>query len=225
MNNIKNVLLIGIIFFICGCSLFTDEKYIMPIDNNDVKLEEKEEYKDDNPIKLGIFYVDNNYHNKSVIKDSYYADFTSGVDIGSFEVFYTSDEVIEGNKFKDTWNSYYSKYSDIDNYKIGYNIKIILKDGTSLDNTFLEPDIFYFADYLYVYFYDDVHQEDGAFYSHLEEVSKDTLMTSVKLYAVDGIDEVEDIILTAFTYKSDNDFDNNGNYRGVSSYFIEIKRK
>ena len=62
-------------------------------------------------------------------------------------------------------------------------------------------------------------------YSHLDEVGDDTLMTSVKLYAVSGIDEVEDIILTAFTYKDINDFDKDGNYRGKSSYTIKIKRK
>ena len=118
-----------------------------------------------------------------------------------------------------------NKYTDIDNYKIGYNIKFILNDGTSLDNTFLKPDIFYFAKYFYVYFYDDIHQKDGTMYSHLEEVNDNTLMTSIKLYAVDGIDDVKDIILTAFTYDDEDDFDDNGNYRGSSSYTIEIKRK
>lgn len=183
MNNIKKILLIGIIFFICGCSFFDNDKKVMPIDNSDL---DKNEYKDDNPIKLGIFLVDNNYHNKSVIKDTYYTDFVSGKDIASFEVFYTGDEVIDGTNFKNTWNNYYDKYTDIGNYKIGYNIKFILNDGTSLDNT---------------------------------------LMTSIKIYAVDGIDDVKDIILTAFTYDDEDDFDDNGNYRGSSSYTIEIKRK
>ena len=71
---------------------------------------DKNEYKDDNPIKLGIFLVDNNYHNKSVIKDTYYTDFVSGKDIASFEVFYTGDEVIDDTNFKNTWNNYYDKY-------------------------------------------------------------------------------------------------------------------
>ena len=222
MNNIKKILLIGIIFFICGCSFFDNDKKVMPIDNSDL---DKNEYKDDNPIKLGRFLVDNNYHNKSVIKDTYYTDFVSGKDIASFEVFYTGDEVIDGTNFKNTWNNYYDKYTDIDNYKIGYNIKFILNDGTSLDNTFLEPDIFYFAKYFYVYFYDDIHQKDGTMYSHLEEVNDNTLMTSIKIFAVDGIDNVQNIILTAFTYDDEDDFDDNGNYRGSSSYTIEIKRK
>ena len=49
-------------------------------------------------------------------------------------------------------------------------------------------------------------------------------MTSVKLYAVDVIDEVESITLTAFTYDED-DFDKDNNYRGNSKYTINIKRK
>ena len=200
-----------------------EEKKEITTNNDNVKIEDK--YVDDNPIKLGIFLVDNNYHNKSVIKDTYYANFTNGNDIASFEVFYTGDEVIDGTNFKNTWNTYYDKYTDIDNYKIGYNIKFILNDGTSLDNTFLKPDIFYFAKYFYVYFYDDIHQKDGTMYSHLEEVNDNTLMTSIKIYAVDGIDNVQNIILTAFTYDDEDDFDDNGNYRGSSSYTIEIKRK
>lgn len=47
-------------------------------------------------------------------------------------------------------------------------------------------------------------------------------MTSVKLYAVDEIDEVESITLTAFTYDED-DFDKENNYRGNSKYTINIK--
>ena len=42
--------------------------------------------------------------------------------------------------------------------------------------------------------------------------------------AVDEIDEVESITLTAFTYDED-DFDKENNYRGNSKYTINIKRK
>ena len=42
MNNIKKILLIGIIFFICGCSFFDNDKKVMPIDNSDL---DKNEYK------------------------------------------------------------------------------------------------------------------------------------------------------------------------------------
>ena len=189
----------------------------------EVKEEVKDTYIDNNPIKLGIFLSNNNYYNKEVIEDTYYTNLTNWVDIGSFEVFLTDDKTINGTKFKDTWQKYYDKYEDINKYKIGYNIGYTLKDGTSNNSTFLEPDIFRYSKYFYIYFYDDVNAPNG-FYSHLENVNDNTLMTSVKLYAVDEIDEVESITLTAFTYDED-DFDKENNYRGNSKYTINIKRK
>lgn len=132
------------------------------------------------------------------------------------------DYYMELNKYL-IIRDYYDKYEDINKYKIGYNIGYTLKDGTSNNSTFLEPDIFRYSKYFYIYFYDDVNAPNG-FYSHLENVNDNTLMTSVKLYAVDEIDEVESITLTAFTYDED-DFDKENNYRGNSKYTINIKRK
>lgn len=222
----KTFLIILCLFLLCGCSFSKKKEEVKDIKEESKVTEEevKDEYIDNNPIKLGIFEGNGKYSNKEVIKDTYYAPFTDGVDIGSFEVFLTDDEVVNGSSFKDIWNKYYSLYDDISDYKVGYNIKFILSDGTNYESNFLEPDIFKFVDYFYVYLYDDVHQVDNAFYSHLEEMEDDTLITSIKLYAVGGIDKVENIILTAFTYKDDNDF-KDGNYRGNSRYTIRIKKK
>lgn len=223
----KKIIILLLVLLASGCSL-KKEKQELNKENKDKEeiKEEKivDEYKDDNPIKLGIFEVDNNYHNKKVIEDAFYTDFKSLTDLGSFEVFFTNDKTVDGSSFKDTWNKYYNKYENIDSYKIGYNIKFILSDGTNFESNFLEPDIFKFNEYFYVYLYDDVNQKDGAFYSHLEEVNDNTLMTSIKIFGVEKIDEVENIILTAFTYKSDEDFDKDGNYRGNSRYTIRIKK-
>ena len=225
----KIVFIIFCLFLLCGCSIKKEKDNTKKVTDNSKEEvvgdeELKDEYIDTNPIKLGIFEAGGKYSNKEVIKDVYYAPFTDGVDIGSFEVFLTDEENISGTSYKDTWNKYYNLYDDISDYKIGYNIKFILSDGTNYEGTFLEPDIFKFTDYFYVYLYDDIHQEDNAFYSHLEEVNDDTLMTSIKLYAVGGINQVENIILTAFTYKDDNDF-KDGIYRGNSRYTIRIKKK
>lgn len=220
----KKIVLLLSVLLLCSCNINSKEEIIE--NNNDIEKEEiKEEYTDSNPIKVGLFLCDNNYTNKNKLVDTYYTDFISGVDIGSFEVFLTEDNIITGNKFKDTWNKYYSMYEDISEYKVGFNIKFILKDGTNFNGNFLEPDIYKFSKYFYVYLYDDINQIDGTFYSHLEEVNDNTMLTSIKIYAVDGIDEVENFILSVFTYKNSDDFDKDGNYRGNSIYGIRIKRK
>lgn len=222
----KIFILLFCLFLLCGCSFKKEKEEVKDLkdDAKETIEEVKDDYIDTNPIKLGIFEGNGKYSSKEVIKDTYYGPFESGVDIGSFEVFLTDSKIVSGSSFKDVWNQYYNTYEDISEYKVGYNIKFILSDGTNFESNFLEPDIFKFTDYFYVYLYDDVHQEDNSFYSHLEEMNDNTLITSIKLYGVGGIDKVENIILTAFTYKDDNDF-KDGEYRGNSRYTIRIKKK
>ena len=194
--------------------------------NNEIKQEEiiKEEYVDNNPIKLGLYLYTGSYSNKEKLS-TYETTFVSGSDIGSFEVFFADEEVISGNSFKSLFNSYYDKYVSIDNYKIGYNIEFTLNDGTVNKFNLLEPNTYLYGDYFYTYLYDDIHVNEGEFYSHLESIDDNTLITSIKIYAVDKIDDVEKIKLTVFTYDSDDDFDEDGNYRGISKYSIDIINK
>ena len=170
-----------------------------------------------------LFYFCSFHHIR--IEDTYYTDFISGKDIGSFEVFLTDEEIIDGATFKNIWNKYYKNYDNIENHKIGFNIKFVLKDGTHYNANYFEPDTYKFSEYFYTYLYDDIHQDDGAYYSHLEEINENTLLTSIKIHAVDGIDEVDSFILSAFTYDTEDDFDEEGNYRGNSLYVIRIKRR
>jgi len=228
----KKIILLTSVLLLSACS--TIEKQNINEDNTITEDQsvieetneiEKEEYIDKNEVQLGLFLYDNNYRNKEVLEDTYYTDFVSGTDIGSFEVFLTEDKVIDGYNFKDAWNKYYNEYNDISNIKIGYNIKFILNDGTSHNANYFEPDTYKFGEYFYTYLYDDVNVQDGVVYSHLENINENTLITSIKIYAVDGIDKVENIILSAFTYDTEDDFDEEGNYRGNSIYVIRIKRK
>ena len=225
----RKFILLVCILFISGCSINEDssvkEDDTVIEDNNVIDEVIEEEYADSNEVRLGLFLYDNNYRNKERIEDTYYADFVSGSDIGSFEVFLTDDSVIDGYSFKNAWYKYYNEYEDISNVKIGYNIKFILEDGTSYSGNYFEPDTYRFGEYFYTYLYDDVNVEDGVMYSHLESIEDNTLITSIKIYAVDGIDKVENIILSAFTYDGEDDFDEEGNYRGDSIYVIRIKRK
>ena len=108
----KRIILFILVLFLSGCSI-KDKDNVQTLEREDkVEIKEEEKYIDDNPIKLGIFLSDNNYSNKEVIKDTYYANLQSGVDIASFEVFFTDEEIINGSNFKNTWNKYYANYTN-----------------------------------------------------------------------------------------------------------------
>ena len=220
----KKIIVLVLILLLTACKVNNNE--IINEEKEITSEETKEEiYTDNNEVKLGLFLYDNNYTNKERLEDTYYTNFTSGTDIGSFEVFLTDEKIVNGKSFKNTWYNYYNKYQNIEHHKIGFNIKFILKDGTTYNANYFEPDTFKFGKYFYTYLYDDVNQKDGSFYSHLEQIEENTLLTSIKIFAVEGIDEVENFILSAFTYDSEDDFDEEGNYRGNSIYVIRIKRK
>ena len=222
----KKILLIVVILLV-GCTPkeeLNSNKNVIE-NNNNVKEEIiEDEYIDNNPIELGLYLYTGGYNNKEKLS-TYETTFVSGSDIGSFEVFFTDEEVINGTSFKALFNNYYDKYENIDNYKIGYNIEFTLDDGTVNNFNLLESNTYLYGDYFYTYLYDDIHVNDGEFYSHLESINDDTLITSIKIYAVDKIDEVTKIKLTVFTYDNDDDFDENGNYRGISKYSIDIINK
>ena len=109
-------------------------------------------------------------------------------------------------------------------YRIGYFLSFETTLGV-INKTVLKPvDTKDFFNYLEIYLYDDYHQ-NGGWYSHVteEEFNENTLLTSIKLTAGLEVEKIiSDITLTAFTYDSD-DFDEEGNYRGISKYTIIVK--
>lgn len=221
----KKIFLIILLTLLTGCAQKTNNDSIIVPQEEPIIEEKEEKYIDNNTVKLSLFLYDGNYKNKQRLEDTYYTDFINGYDIGSFEVFLTDEKIVDGTTFKNTWNKYYMNYENIENHKIGFNLKFILKDGTDYNTNYFEPDTYKFGKYFYTYLYDDIHQNDGAYYSHLEEINENTLLTSIKIYAVNGIDEVDSFILSAFTYDTEDDFDDEGNYRGNSIYVIRIKRR
>ena len=79
-------------------------------------------------------------------------------------------------------------------------------------------------EYLMNYIYDDYANRNKSFYSHLEttDVTDSTLFTSFKMQSSYKSDMISsNIILSVFTYDSDDDFLNN-EYRGNSIYSITI---
>ena len=217
------LLLIGTIFLTgCNNKKVTDTKKDSKKEsevNVPVKKEEKKEvYVDDNPIIVGLY--ENNY---KLASTDYYTANVRLKDI-VFSTFYTNDETLMDGYMKWKWLQYYNKYTDINNYKIGYNISFDVGDEHYSKNITEITDEYIFNPYFYVYIYDDINQEDGSWYSHLtpNDVNDNTIFTSIKLFLVESDQITSPITLTVFTYDSEDDFDEDGQYRGNSKYQINI---
>ena len=178
-----------------------------------------------NKIGLYIHGQDLSIHN---LITEYVSNWEKGKDIECFEAFTTNEKTVSGNGFKNTWEPYWYKYSDADSCKIGYCLTFTLNSSEVMTKTIKAPtDTAKYFDYIELYIYDDVHQTQGVWYTHLSpsDIKDNTFMTSIKLTAGSKISEVKDIKLTAFTYSSDKDFDPvTGTYIGKNSYEITVTR-
>ena len=218
------------ILILTGCSKKLDNN----IKINDKKETEVVEDKDLEPIKE--IYIDNNpikiaFYKKSDGKykrlDKFSSKEESMKEIGIFSIVLDNEEEVIGNSIKSLYNEYKENIQDFDNYKIGYNIKFTLKDGTIINDNILKPMIYNgysFGSYIYVWLYDDINT--SGWHSHIEEdkYNDNTIMSSIKLMWGHMSSEIDsDIELTVFTYDSD-DFDENGNYRGISKFTTVIER-
>ena len=219
-KKIQVILLLGFLI-LTGCNSKKEEikkekKENKPQKQEEVKIEE-EKYVDDNPITIGL------YEDYSTLVKDYYTDKTSLKDL-FFSAFYTNDESIVQGYVKNRFLNYMNNYENVNDYKIGYTISFYVGDEY-ISKTITEiTDEYVFNPYFYVYLYDDVNQEIGAWYSHLtkDDVKDYNIFTSIKLYLVE-IDKVTSPIeLTVFTYDTEDDFDDKGNYRGNSKYTINI---
>ena len=214
----KILLLILCLFLLVGCEKEEEE----PEKELEVKTVEYT-YTDDNPITVGL------YQNGVLVHDinAYIADRT---DITSVDVYFTNEANVGSSNTKYNYNRFLANYPDVDlsKYKVGYHVSFKAGDRT-VEELILDPSsMLRMAPYMFVYLYDDVHQADGAWYSHVEEdqVSDETVYSSIKLFAATQTDEIESpIVLTVFTYDGMDDFDENGHYRGNSKYSINIYRR
>lgn len=225
-----------IMILVCGIILggfFSYKTFFKKENNNNTIIKdnintdlqpETQKYIDNNPIKLGLYKYYGRNKDRELITE-YVTNWNYHKDISSFEVFYTNENYITGYYFQDTFKEYMDKYTNIDNYKIGYKISFIT-NTKEINKIILSPkDTEEFFDYLEIYLYDDYHIDKGIWYSHTteEQYNDETLLTSIKLTAGKQItDIISDITVLAFTYDYD-DFDNEGNYQGNSQYTITVK--
>lgn len=147
-------------------------------------------------------------------------------DIDCFEIFASQEELLTGRSFASIWKDAWEQHEGYENAKIGFIIEFSLSGGKNVRAQLLKPsDSADFFEYLEIYMYDDIHQTPGVWYTHLEDRDMDgqTIISSIKLTSGSKIDEVGDIILTAFIYDGADNFDANGDYIGQVLQTIVIK--
>ena len=210
--------MLSIFLILTGCQTKEENTY------KEIDIDETiktDNYIDDNPIKVALY--ENNYKVKS-----YNATLGNFKEIAVFNVYYTNIDTLNSSNIKYNYQKYYQEYENIDNYKTGFYISYEA-EGNKVEKLILDPTSKHsMAPYVYIYLYDDVNQATGTFYSHLEpeDMKENTIISSIKLFlAHKGTSITTPITLTVFTYNGDEDFTEDGKYRGISSYTIEIQTK
>lgn len=215
----KILLVLVVLLLFCGCTKKEEVKE-KPKEEKKEEVIEKDTYKDENKTPIGFYKVQGNTLTK-ITK----VNVTPVVeqDMGVFQIYPSNEDNLTIDKgfglaFYDEWNKY-------NNIKLGYNIKFSLADGRNISyNIFSPENTFDQWEYLMTYLYDDYNNFGKGFYSHIEkeQFTENTLMTSIKIQSSYSVDQINSkISLTVFTYDSEDDFENN-EYRGNSSYTMDI---
>ena len=218
----KKILLLIILISLSGCA--NPKKIENNITENKNKLDinvQTESYIDKNEVKVGL------YQNKELV-NTFKTTPANHKEIAVFNIFYTNSKTLDSSNIKYNWNKYIKNYQNIENHKIGFYITFTAEDK-KIEKLILDPTAKHsMTPYLYVYLYDDIHQKDGTWYSHLEpeNMKENTIFSSIKLYfAASGSKVNSDITLTVFTYDTEDDFNELNQYRGNSRHTITIHTK
>ena len=217
----KIIVFILIFLLISGCTNTKKEEQKKEIKKEKPTIIE-ETYKDLNNTPIGIYKLNGNTLNKITSIDKH---LNVEEDIGIFQIYPSNEDTIYLNT--NFGESFYNEYIKYPNIKIGFNIKYTLNNNEEISYNILSPEnTFDHWEYLMNYLYDDYANRYESFYSHIEsnEVNENTLYTAIKLQASYSCSEITNIKLTAFTYDSEDDFENN-EYRGVSKHTLNINIK
>lgn len=224
----KIILIICSIFLLTSCS-FNEKKEIINNQENTKQETPVEEnivtYTDENPIKIGLYSRNIGYY---TLLHEYNTKITPNKDINTFQVLPLNEEKVTykgkyQNYIKGLWDSIET------NYKIGLNINYSLQDGTVINHTLYDPsNTQKYTDYIQIYFYDAIKHMNDKWYSHItnEEFNSSSYITSFKLTAGTKANEiVYPVKISIYTYDTEDDFDDNNNYRGNSIYTINLNNE
>lgn len=185
--------------------------------------EKKEIYIDNNNMPISFYEKNKKITTKSVV-------LKVGHDLGIFQIFPSNDEEIKiNNSYKNSFDVEWNKYDLNNKTKLGYNISYSLDDGRKISHTILNPsNTMDYEGYMAVYLYDDYSNGGKSWYSHVEEkdYNENTFLTSIKLYGNSLIESItSNIIITAFTYDTEDDFDPvTKEYRGNSKATLVLTK-
>ena len=222
MKKLKILFLFLGILCLSGCFDVVEDKPEVKEPNTEEKVKVKEVYQDSHPIKIGLY---NNIGNKYVLYKEFNSNIKPRTDINTFQIVFRNEEEVSFNGKKEDFIK-----SSWDEIETPFTLGIILEYDTvnegHIKHVIYDPSNTLEHDhYIQVYLYDAIAHKNDKWYSHItkEEFNDNSYVTSFKLYAHDKIDEVTfPIKLSVFTYDSDDDFDEDGNYRGNSIYTIEV---
>lgn len=176
------------------------------------------------PVNL---YLDTKGNDHYKLCTSHVSDWISKKDIACFAAIISDKPELRG-LYKDIWKAERGMYDAGELFRIGYILKFSLEDGREYSITIRSPKDAEadFNTYLEVYLYDDIHQADGQWYSHIlePEITDKTVLTSFKLTAGENIDSVKEISLSVFLYSGEEYFDGT-DYIGEHITNIPIIRK
>ena len=184
----------------------------------------EEVYEDSNPMPIGFYDLKGNH---LVRLHEIHDDLVIEKDVGLFQVYPSFEEEIYldeafGPSFYNTW----IQYNPNNSIKIGFHIEFTLSNGEEVSYNILNPSqTFDKWEYLMNYLYDDYAHFGDYFYSHIEndEFTENTLFTAFKMQSSYQCSEIHSSIkMSVFTYDSEDDFDENGLYRGKSIHTFKI---
>ena len=199
------------------------------IENTEIEIEETIEepkYKDENQVPISLYIEQGN----ELVKISEYScDWSPENVLNLFYAIPSTEESISSYNFDSMWKEKIAAYPNGDKCRIGYQVSFKYEDGNTYTYNLKCPDDTYFTfPKVMTYLYDDVNLVPGKPYYHItQDVMYDyTIASSIKLVGDVDSDKIEGpITLTAFCFDSEDDFDEEGNYRGNSKYTITITRE
>ena len=219
------ILIIGLVFILF--KMKDDNKNKNNKINDDKKVEEKKKedipvYKDENNINISIYTQTSGLLTKVIeTKEKY----VSKKDIKVYQIYPSLEgKVSYSGRFGALCGNKWLELDSEHKVKQGFIISYTLKDGTKINQKILDPSTTQTNyDYIEIYLYDDYIHRNDSWYSHIEEkdYNDKTYFTSIKITAGSKVSEIATpIILKAFTYDTEDDFDKDGLYRGNS--FAEV---